>query len=156
MHERVGPGPRRLARRRAQSAKATTGPATVAVGVLASCRRFSPRVQIAPETAHSRPAASVTVTSPSPSGSTVIRHRSWRLSTRRARVTSPPSTVNEASLIDRKLIPISSLNATRKWNASSPSCASGRPSNAAVSASGSGLCTVADSAEAVVGLSPAG
>ena len=115
-------------------AASSTGPATIAAGVLASCRRSPPRVQIAPETAHSRPAASVTVTSPSPSGSTVIRHRSWRRSTRRALVTSPPSTVNESSRIVRKPIPISSLNATRKWNASSPSCASGRPSKLAVSA----------------------
>ena len=110
------------------------GPATVAVGVLASCRRFSPRVQIAPETAHSRPPGSAIATSSSESGSTVIRHRSWRPSTRRAAVTSPPSTVNESSRIDRKPIPISSLNATRKWNPSSPSCTSGRPSKLAVSA----------------------
>ena len=110
------------------------GPATVAVGVLASCRRFSPRVQIAPETAHSRPPGSAIATSSSESGSTVIRHRSWRPSTRRAAVTSPPSTVNESSRIDRKPIPMSSLNATRKWNPSSPSCTSGRPSKLAVSA----------------------
>ena len=115
-------------------ASSSTGPATVAVAVLVNCLRSPPRVQIAPETAHSRPAASVTVTSPSPSGSTVIRHRSWRRSTRRAPVTSPPSTVNESSRIDRKPIPISSLNATRKWNPSSPSCASGRPSKLAVNA----------------------
>ena len=62
-----------------------------------SCRRLSPRVQIAPETWHSRPAGSVIVTSPSESGSTVISHRSWRPSTRRAPVTSPPLTVNASS-----------------------------------------------------------
>ena len=120
----------------AAGAASSTGPATVAAGVLASCRRFSPRVQIAPETAHSRPPASAIVMASSEPGSTVISHRSWRPSTRRAPVTSPPSTVNESSRIDRKPIPMSSLNATRKWNASSPSCASGSPSNAAVSGAG--------------------
>ena len=73
------------------------GPATVAVGVLVNCLRFSPLVQIAPEIPHSRPAGSVTVTSPSPSGSTVISNRSRRSSTRRPRVTRPPVTVNASS-----------------------------------------------------------
>ena len=75
----------------------TAGPATVAVGALVSCLRFSPFVQIAPDTAHSRPAGSVTVTSPSPSDSTVISNRSRRSSTRRPRVTRPPATWNASS-----------------------------------------------------------
>ena len=116
----------------------TTGPATVAVGVLVSLRRFSPFVQIAPETPHSRPAGSVTVTSPPPSGSTVISNRSRRSSTRRPRVTRPPVTVNASSRKLRKLIPMFSLKATRKVNALSPSCPSGMPSNAAVTAAGPG------------------
>ena len=75
----------------------TAGPATVAVGALVNCLRFSPLVQIAPDTEHSRPAGSVTVTSPSPSGSTVISKRSRRSSTRRPRVTRPPLTANASS-----------------------------------------------------------
>ena len=78
-------------------AVSTSGPATVAAGVLVSCLRFSPLVQIAPDTAHSRPAGSVTVTSPSPSGSTVISNRSRRSSTRTPRVTRPPATSNASS-----------------------------------------------------------
>ena len=124
------------------TAASTTGPATVAAGVLVNSRRFPPRVQIAPETAHSRPPGSVIVTASSVSGATVISHRSLRPSTRRAPVTSPPDTVNESSRIDRKPIPMSSLNATRKRNASSPSCASGTPWNSAVSATGSGPSSV--------------
>ena len=78
-------------------AVSTSGPATVAAGVLASCLRFSPLVQIAPDTAHSRPASSVTVTAPPPSGSTVISNRSRRSSTRSPRVTRPPLTANASS-----------------------------------------------------------
>ena len=66
------------------------GPATVAEGLLVSCRRSSPFVQIAPETPHSRPAGRSIVTSPAPSGSTVISNRSRRSSTRAPRVTRPP------------------------------------------------------------------
>ena len=50
-----------------------------------------------PTTPPAGPAGSVIVTSPSESGSTVISHRSWRPSTRRAPVTSPPLTVNASS-----------------------------------------------------------
>ena len=75
----------------------SAGPATVAEGLLLSRRRFSPVVQIAPETSHSRPAGSVIVTSPSESGATVISHRSWRPSTPRTPVTAPPLTVNASS-----------------------------------------------------------
>ena len=75
----------------------TAGPATVAAGVWVSCLRFSPLVQIAPDTAHSRPAGSVTVTAPPPSGSTVISKRSRRSSTRAPRVTRPPATSNASS-----------------------------------------------------------
>ena len=117
----------------------SAGPATVADGLLLSCRRFSPRVQIALETWQSRPAGSVIVTSVSESGSTVISHRSWRPSTRRAPVTWPPCTVNESSRIDRKPIPISSLKTTRKRNALAPSCDCGRRSKLAVSADSSGV-----------------
>ena len=115
------------------------GPATVAEGLLLSRRRFSPRVQIAPETSQLRPAGSVIVKSPSESGVTVISHRSWRPSTRRAPVTSPPLAVNESSRIDRKPIPISSLKTTRKRNALAPSCDCGRRSKLAVSAGSSGV-----------------
>ena len=112
------------------------GPATVAVGVLVNCRRFSPLVQIAPDVAQSRPAGSSIVTSPSPSGSTVISNRSRRSSTRTPRVTRPPVTVNASSRSARKLMPMSSLNATRKWNPLSPSWVSGMSSKLAVSAAG--------------------
>ena len=47
------------------SGVSSRGPATVAEGLLVNCRRFSPLVQIAPETPHSHPAGSVIVTSPS-------------------------------------------------------------------------------------------
>ena len=75
----------------------TAGPATVAAGVLVSCLRFSPLVQIAPDTAHSRPASSAIATSPPPSGSTVISNRSRRSSTRSPPVTRPPLTANASS-----------------------------------------------------------
>ena len=93
-------------------------------------------MQIAPETAHSRPPGSAIVMASSEPGSTVISHRSWRPSTRRAPVTSPSLTVNASSRSDWSPIAMSSLNATRKRNARSPSCASGSPSNAAVSGAG--------------------
>ena len=114
--------------------------------MLVSCLRFSPLVQIAPETEHSRPTGSVIVTSPSPSGSTVISKRSRRSSTRRPRVTRPPLTVNASSRRLRKLIPMSSLKATRKRNPPSPSCASGMSSKLAVSGGGpvSGPSTVVE------------
>ena len=62
----------------------------------------SPRpspVQIAPLAAQSVVSGSRTVTASSASGSMVISHRSRRPSTRRACVTSPPVTVNDASRI---------------------------------------------------------
>ena len=89
-----------------------TGPRTVAEGLLVNCRRFSPFVQIAPETPHSRPAGNMIVTSPSESGLTTILNRSRRPSTRLPPVTRPPVTVNASSRRDRKLMPMSSLNAT--------------------------------------------
>ena len=93
-------------------------------------------MQIAPETPHSRPASSVIVTSPSESGLTVILNRSRRSSTRRPPVTRPPLTANASSRSDRKLMPMSSLNATRKWSAPSPRCSAGMPSKLAVSGCG--------------------
>ena len=81
--------------------RSSGGPATVAEGLLVSCRRFSPFVQIAPETPHSRPAGSSIVTAPPPSGSTVISNRSRRSSTRAPRVTRPPVTANASSRSDR-------------------------------------------------------
>ena len=72
-----------------------TGPATVADSACDSGRP-SP-VQIAPLAPQSVVSGSRTVTAPSESGSTVIFHRSRRPSTRRALVTSPPVTVNDAS-----------------------------------------------------------
>ena len=116
----------------------STGPATVALGVLVNCRRFSPLVQIAPEIPHSRPAGNVIVTSASESGVTVILNRSRRPSTRVPPVTRPPVTVNASSRSALKLMPMSSLNATRKVNALSPSCSDGTPSNDAVSGVASG------------------
>ena len=115
-----------------------TGPRTVAEGLLVNCRRFSPFVQIAPETPHSRPAGNVTVTSPSESGLTTILNRSRRPSTRLPPVTRPPVTVNASSRNALKLMPMSSLNATRKVNALSPSCSDGTSSNDAVSGVASG------------------
>ena len=115
-------------REKAFPAASDPGPLTVADGLLVSRRRFSPLVQIAPDVAQSRPAGSVIVTSPSESGWTVISNRSRRSSTRRPRLTVPPVTANASSRSDRKLIPMSSLNATRKVNALSPSCSAGIPS----------------------------
>ena len=87
-----------ISTKRAVSA-AAPGPATVAAGVLVSCRRGLLLVQIAPETPHARPAGSAIVTSPSPSpsGRTVISNRSRRPSTRRPPVTRPPVTANASS-----------------------------------------------------------
>ena len=79
------------------TAVSTAGPATVAAGVLVNGLRFSPLVQIAPDTAHSRPASSAIATSPPPSGSTVISNRSRRSSTRAPPVTRPPLTANASS-----------------------------------------------------------
>ena len=124
-----------------------TGPATVAEGLLVNGRRGSPLVQIAPETPHSRPAGSVIVTAAPESGLTVILNRSRRPSTRLPPVTRPPVTVNASSRSARKLIPMSSLKATRKWNPPSPRCAAGTSSNVAVSpagASSGGPATVAE------------
>ena len=123
-------------------AGALSGPATVAVGVFVSRLRGGPQVQIAPETAQSRPAGSAIVSSPSPSGSTVISNRSFRPSTRVPRVTRPPVVSNASSRRLRKLIAMGSLNATRKRNALSPSCAAGTPSNDAVSGGPSGSSSV--------------
>ena len=129
---------------RASATAIPTGPATVAEGLLVNGRRFSPLVQIAPDTAHSRPAGSVIVTAAPESGLTVILNRSRRPSTRLPPVTRPPVTVNASSRSDRKLIPMSSLKAARKWNPPSPRCATGRPSKLAVSGSSGGPATVAD------------
>ena len=114
--------------------------------MLVNCLRGGPQVQIAPETEHSRPAGSEIATSPAPSGSTVISNRSFRRSTRLPRVTRPPATSKASSRRLRKLIAMGSLNATRKRNALSPSCASGRSSNDAVSGGGpvSGPSTVVE------------
>ena len=120
-----------------------TGPATVAEGLLVNGRRCSPLVQIAPETPQSRPAGSAIVTSPSASGSTVISNRSRRLSTRRPPVTRPSLTVNASSRSAWKLIPMSSLNATRKRIPPSPVCSAGMLSKCAVSGSTGGPATVA-------------
>ena len=73
------------------------GPATVADGLLLSGLGSSPRVHTAPAVPQARPPGSVIVTASPESGSTVISHRSWRPSTRRACVTSPPVTVNDSS-----------------------------------------------------------
>ena len=72
-----------------------TGPATVADSECDSGRPSL--VQIAPLASHSVVSGSRTVTASSESGSMVISHRSRRLSTRRALVTSPPVTRNDAS-----------------------------------------------------------
>ena len=72
-----------------------TGPATVADR---ECDSGPPSpVQIAPLASQSVVSGSRTVTASAESGSMVIFHRSRRLSTRRAAVTSPPVTVNDAS-----------------------------------------------------------
>ena len=74
-----------------------TGAATVADSACDSGRP-SP-VQIAALAPQSVVSGSRTVTASSESGSMVILHRSRRPSTRRAAVTSPPVTVNDASRI---------------------------------------------------------
>ena len=82
---------------RASATETATGPLTVAEIVLVRRRRGSPFVQIAPDTAQSRPAASAIVTSARDSGRTVISNRSRRPSTRLPPVTRPPLTANASS-----------------------------------------------------------
>ena len=69
------------------------------------------------------------------SGVTVISHTPLSPSTRAAPVTAPPATVKARVRIASGVTATASLNARRKLNAVSPSCASGSPSNAAVSGS---------------------
>ena len=121
---------------RASATEMPTGPRTLAEGLFVNCRRGSLLLQIAPETPHSRPAGSVIVTAASESGRTVILNRSRRPSTRLPPVTRPPVTANASSRSDRELMPMSSLNATRKWNPPSPRCSAGMPSKLAVSGTG--------------------
>ena len=72
-------------------------PATVADGLLLRGLGSSPRVHTAPVVAQARLPGSVIATASRESGSTVISHRSWRPSTRRALVTSPAVTVKDSS-----------------------------------------------------------
>ena len=81
------------------TAGSSSGPATVADGLLLSGLGSSPRVHTAPVVPQSRPPFSVIVTASRESGSTVISHRSCRPSTRRAPVTSPSSTSKASSRI---------------------------------------------------------
>ena len=120
------------------------GPATVPDGLLLSGRGSSPRVHTAPAVPQARLPGSVTVTALREPGSTVISHRSWRPSTRRAPVTLPSVTVKDSPREDSprevlRLISMSSLKTTRKVKAPSPSCSSGRSSNEAVSSGGAPL-----------------
>ena len=90
------------------------------------------------------PAASVTVTSASESGSTVTCHRSLRLFTRLADVARPPDTATTSSRNLRPFILLSgSLNAILSVNALSPSCSAGTSRNDAVSGAAAGPATVA-------------
>ena len=79
------------------AAGSSSGPATAADGLLLSGRGSLPRVHTAPAVPQSRPPGSVTATASSESGSTVISHRSWRPSTRRACVTLPAVTEKDSS-----------------------------------------------------------
>ena len=58
-------------------------------------------------------------------------------------MTRTPVTVNASSRSDRKLLPMSSLKATRNWNSPWPSCSAGMFSKRAVSGSAAGPATVA-------------
>ena len=78
-------------------AAAVFGTATVTDGLLLSGCGSSPRVQTAPVVPQSRPPGSVIATASRESGSTVISHKSWRPSTRRARVTLPAVTEKDTS-----------------------------------------------------------
>ena len=60
------------------------GPATVADGLLLNGLGSFPRVHTAPAVPEAPPPGSEIVTTSRDSGSTVISHRSWRPSTRRA------------------------------------------------------------------------
>ena len=111
-----------------------TGPRTVAEMVFDSARPSF--VQTAAGVPQAAPAATVTVTSASESGSTVSSHRSLRLFTRPAAVARPPVTATTSSRNRRPVIMLSrSLDAILSVNALSPLCAAGTSSNDAVSGS---------------------
>ena len=121
------------------SGPSSAGPATV-VEIPSDSERPS-EVQIAAGVPQAAPAASVTVTSASESGSTVSSHRSLRRFTRPADVARPPDTATTSSRNRRPFIMLSrSLNAILSVNAL-PSCSDGTFSNLAVSGSSAAATT---------------
>ena len=114
---------------------AGTGPGTSCPSPVDSIRPSA--VQSAPVSVQARSCGTRIDTGPVPAGSTVSSHRSLRPSTRRASLTVPPVTASAWSLMLRREILTSSLNAIRKVNAFDPSWLAGMSSNAAVRVSAS-------------------
>ncbi len=116
---------------------------TVADGLLPSGAGSFPPVHTAPVVPQARPPGRVIVTASrdSCSTSTAMSQRSLRPSIRRATVTLPPVTVKDSSRKVSSPIAMSSLKATRKRMAPSPSCAGGILRNSAVSGSRTPLAT---------------
>ena len=104
------------------------------IAMLADNGRPSP-VQIAPVSSQACGGKSNTSTASSHAGFTVISHRSRRLSTCRASVTSPPLTSTLWSRNASSPIAIASLKAIRSVNARSPSCSLGASTKCAVNGS---------------------
>ena len=109
------------------------GPNTMAAAPLD--RALPSDVQTAPSAAQSSVGARAIDSSSRLSGVTAIAHTPISPSTRAAPVTAPPVTVRTRVRMASAVTATASLNTMRKVNAVSPSCATGSPSNAAVSGS---------------------
>ena len=107
------------------------GPSTMCAATTERARPCD--VQTAPSASQSSAGARVIDSASRLSGVTVIDHTPLSPSTRAAPVTAPPATVRTRVRMASGVTATASLNARRKLNAVSPSCASGSPSNAAVS-----------------------